>query len=280
MDWFLFSLLTVCLWGLGQVFLKKGLSSVSPLWTTVINAVITLLVYIPLSLRSGVSFTVPLIFIVLVVAGSMFYVFYYYALDKGTLMLTGTLLAMYPVVTIFFSVLFLGESLSFFQALMIALVLFGLFLISQENPELKKKVSKNWLYWGVGGALALGTADFLAKVVITDVGISTYNFYLALAFALTALTFWIVDKKGRKIDFTNRLFLGLTIVGIALMTVGLLSFNYALSSGPASLVTTVSSSYVAVTVVLSAFLLKERVSRVQLIAISIIIVGIIFINIY
>lgn len=278
MNWFVFALGTVLFWGIGQIFIKKGLSSLSPLWSNIIGTIIIVFIYIPTALLSGERFSINPYAFLIVLLGAILYILYYYALDNGQISITGTIIAMYPVITILLAVVFLKESLSILQISMILLILLGGYLLAQHNGN-KTNIKSSWVMWAVMGALAIGTADFLAKVVIDQTNASTYNLLFPLASAFGLVFYWILDKKGRKLPKKiNAKYFWPTLIGVTCMNLGLLSFNYALASGPASLVSTVSSSYIGVTILLAYLFLKESLTKKQTLAIILMTIGIIFVN--
>lgn len=277
MNWFIFALGTALFWGTGQIFIKKGLSSVTPLWNNIFGALLYFLIFIPIALASNEKISVTLSSFLLIMLASLLYILYYYALEKGLLSLAGTIIAMYPVITIILSVIFLKETLSLVQISMIMLILLGGYLLSQTAE--KKKLQKSWIAWALLGAFAVGTADFLAKVIIQDNGTTNYNFLFPFAFATSVILYGLFDKKGRKLPKkVNLKSLLPTLIGVAFMNFGLLSFNYALSLGSASLVSSISSSYVGITLLLAFLFLKESLNKKQLFAVLLILIGIIFLS--
>lgn len=281
MNWFILSLITAFFWGIGQIFLKKGLQSISPLWNLILEVLIYIPLLIPLSLSQGVNFSFNFYFIFLMILMTTLYGFYYYAISKGHIALSGTLVACYPAITLLLSIFFLQESLSIFQLVMICLILTGIILLSfmKQSTDKKRKVYKTLLLWGIFGAITVGLGDFLAKVIIGEIGPSTFNFLFPFTYGVTALLFRRIDTKGRvlpkKMSFS---LLSTSLIGLIMLALGQLSFNFALSTGPLSLVSIITSSYVALTAVLSLFFFREKLLNQQLIGILLIIIGIIFIG--
>ncbi|EKD99439.1 MAG: hypothetical protein ACD_22C00256G0012 [uncultured bacterium] len=54
MDWFIPAILASLFWGIGQTFIKKGLSDVTPFVSNLLIASFTFMLYIPFALISGV----------------------------------------------------------------------------------------------------------------------------------------------------------------------------------------------------------------------------------
>jgi uncharacterized membrane protein len=280
MSWLFFALTTALLWGVGQVIIKKGLTNITPLGNILIGAIINILVYIPFSLTHSFSFYLEPTQAIYLLLIPILYIVYYYAIEKGQISFVGTIFATYPIVTILLSTTLLKEQLSLFQVLMIFLILSGgvILALSERLPKLRDFKS-SWIAWGILGAVTTGVADFLVKDLLVNVSIHTYNFYYPFFYLTGFLVYFLLDRTGRKMPKNSNLkSYSYTTIGILLMNVGILFLNFAFSEGPASLVSTVSSSYAGVTIFLSFFLLKEKIKRIQWMALSLILVGILFIN--
>lgn len=274
MNWFYLTLFTITSWGIGQVLIKKSLSNISPLWISIISFICSLIVFVPLSLTQGDLELPENKYIFLIVLASFLYYLFYYAIDKGMLSVTGTIVAMYPAITILLSILFLGENLSINQVIAIVLILSGGYLLSKPENKTKVKSKTILIIWAIIGALSIGFADFIAKVVITNTSSATYNFFLAVLSSIAVLSFWKIDKKGRKFEIKSKKYLKIGILGVLLMNVGLLCFNYALQTGFLSLVSILSSGYIGLTIILSSIFLKEKLNTIQIFAVLLMIVGI------
>lgn len=279
--WLFFTLLAASLWGAGQVFTKKGLQEISPLFNNILGAIVILLLTIPFALLNGVDFSLvaKLLPLTLVIAALL--LCYYYVIAQGQVSLTGTVLALYPCITVVLSLFFLHEQPSLFQKLAIILILLGavILAIGEDIQVLKKFKINTWFWWATGGGLSIGISDFLAKIAVNKGGIYTYIFTYGIAFLVVVLISFIFDKKGRQLPkFTARKFLP-TIVGVTMVEAGLVSFYIAMASGLISVVAPLSSVYVAITAVLAWFFLKERINRFQMVGIVFSIIGVVLVSI-
>lgn len=199
-------------------------------------------------------------------------------IGKGEVSLTGTILAAYPLTTIILSGIFLHEQLGIFQKIAILLIILGSVLIAMPK-NIKSFKFADWVYWAIFGAILIGSGDFLAKVGISKSNAYTWLFFLALAGLPCILVNFLIDKKGRVIpEFNWQKFMP-TIIGVGMVSLGIVPFNLAFQYGLASLVAPVSSSYVVLTAVLAFFFLKERINKVQLAGIISTSLGIILLGI-
>src|SRR3990167_496827 len=111
MTWFILALSATVFWAVGQVLVKRGFEHVSPLWNNIIFYLLSPFIFISAVLwLNGPKINIPTlpIFLVMFLATASYMIFYY-ALSKGKLALTGTVVAGYPVATVVLSYLFLGE---------------------------------------------------------------------------------------------------------------------------------------------------------------------------
>lgn len=279
--WFILALSAAGLWGVGQIFIKKGMAHVSPLLNNVMSTIAALIFWIPFALLHGVNFailpsTIPFVFII-----SIAYFIYYYVIGKGQVTLTGTILAMYPLATVLLSAGILHEQTSAFQKVAIIAIICGAVLLAfPVNTNIFKKFKlDDWVWWGFAGAIIIGVADFMAKVTIARSDAYTYLFALGVMYVPVTIAFYLFDSKGRKLPSMKWSKLWPTVLGVSMMEFGFIPFNVAFSYGLASLVSPLSSSYVIITVVLAYFFLKEKLTKMHVAGILVSVIGIILLGV-
>ena len=282
MLWFPLSISAAFFWSISQIFLKKGLENISPLWSNIINNLMTLIIWVPAVLfLSNFSILIPdLKLITLITIASSLYLIFLYALSKGKVSLIGTVVSIYPTWTVILSSIFLKESINPIQKICITLIIIGSIIISfPETHSNLKKYSYQWVIWGFVASILMGTGDFLSKYAINKIGVYNYIFFLSIASNFMSGLNYIVDKKSRKLPSKNPKLYIPTIVGTAVSLIGSFQFLLAFQYGKASLVTPVSSIYPALTVILAIKFLKEKLIKRQLIAVGITVVGLILMGI-
>jgi transporter family protein len=281
MAWFPLALGAALLWSAGGVLVKKGFTAVSPLWNNILNNLLALFIWLPAALLLS-RFRIPLPpwWLLLVILGaSLIYQAFYYSLSKGQISLTGTIIAAYPVFTIVLAHLILGERLAAWQYGGLALILAGGVVVAlpeRVQPGAGREIS--WVLWGLLGACSLGTGDFLSKFSINRIGPYSHLFYLSLLFNLASPLNFLLDREHRSAPrILSRAFLP-TSLGIVLHLLGAICFNVAFAYGPASLVSSVSSVYPALVVLLALRFLKERISWRQGLGIGATVAGLVLIG--
>lgn len=276
MIWFPLALGAALLWAVGGILVKKGFAGVTPLWNNILNNLLSLLVWVPAALAlNGFRMPLPPWRILLVILGAAaIYQVFYYSLSKGQLALTGTIMAGYPLFTILWTHLFLGERLVSWQYGGVALLLLGGVLIALPRrlaPGAVRDLS--WVLWGALGAASLGSGDFLMKLSADRIGPFANIFFLALLNNLTSGVNYLLDRANRKKPrVRSRSFL-FSVLGIVVHLLGALAFLSAFGYGPASLVSSVSSVYPALLVLLAVLFLRERISGLQAGGIGAIVTG-------
>jgi uncharacterized membrane protein len=281
MIWFPLALSAAVCWSVGAVLVKRGFTSVAPLWNNIINNILAVLIWIPVVLilsRSRITVPPPGVLLA-ILAASILYQFFYYSLSRGQVSLTGTVIAIYPMITILLSFLFLGERLSRLQYLAVGLILAGGVAVAFPNrKQVLHTAGLSWLPWGLVGAFCIGTGDFLSKLSINRIGSYSHIFIISLvAVALSGFNY-LIDKPNRpKPRIFARSFLP-AFIGILLHLLGALCFLLAFDHGPVSLISPVSSVYPALLALLAVKFLKEKISLIQGIGIAVITGGLVTIG--
>lgn len=278
--WLFYALLAASLWGVGQVFTKKGFAHLSPLWNNIFAVCVWVVALIPFTMFKGVNYGLfPKIF-PLVLLITAIYTSYYYIVSKGDISLTGTILSTYPLVTVICSGIFLKEQTSIVQKLAVGLTILGSVIIAlpTKKGDIKKFKLEDWVIWASLGAIMMGFADFLAKIAINMSDGWTYTFTSGVSFIPVTIVLYLLDKKGRALPkFNLKKFLP-TFIGVTMVEIGLVPFNLAFASGLASLAGPVSTTYVIITVILAFIFLKEKVTKIQLAGITSTVIGIILLG--
>lgn len=276
MEWFLPAIFASLFWGIGQTFIKKGLSDVSPFVSNILIATLTFVSYVPFTLLGGIhwgDFPGILLFGFL---DSLPNFTFPYIIQKANVSLAGTVFATYPIYTIILSVLFLHESLTFIQLGGILSVIIGMVVLAK--PEGERFKLSTWIIWALVGSIVVGLGDFIGKLALTKYDLHSFLFSLALGAIPSLLLFRIFDRSV--VSFPRKTKgLRASILGNLLMPLGLLLLYVAFSKGPASLASPVASTYPAITVLLAYLYLKERINRNQLIGILVVVLGVVSLGI-
>lgn len=286
--WIVYALIVTVTWGIGDVIAKKGLKKISPVWNNLLAIVFAVFGWVPFALSRGASFlTITPSSLLLACTIALLYLTYYYAIWKGKLILTVTLLSTYQATAFILSVVILREQNSFLQWIAVTLIIIGTFFISIEeflrivkNRKYRGDFQFSWLFWGFLGGIANGVGDFLSKIGVVRQG--PYDFLLTLAVAYLLVNGFnaVLDKEGLKQSpFRYPQLFIFTFLGTGLVELGLIALSLAFEKGPASLVSPIASSSIVVTIILAALFLREKITRTQLGGVLATIIGIILVSI-
>ena len=272
MEWFIPAILAAIIWGVGQAFIKRGLSNVSPFVSNLLSTAFTFIWYVPFAFIVGVDWkTFPGVLILGFLANLPNYVFPY-VLEKTSVSLSGTVLATYPIYTVILSLLFLGESLTPLHILGIFIVIFGMFIVAKPQDE--KFYFSTWIVWALIGSVFIGLGDFIGKVALNKYDLGSFILALALGGIPSLVLLRVVDKSPIKLPKFSAKYRA-SILGNLIMPVGLIALYTAFSKGPVSLSSPIASTYPVITMIIAYFWLKEKINRNQLIGIVSVTAGII-----
>jgi drug/metabolite transporter (DMT)-like permease len=285
MLWFPLALGAAIFWAFGHVLLKRGFDHIPPLWNNILDKIASLLLWIPVVLfMSGFTISIPPLSVVLIIiTASAIYHFFFYAISKGQISLTGTIVSGYPLFTILLSYFFLSEKLLSTQYAAIALILTGDVVVALPGGRNGGASGKNtrdysWIVWGFIGAISLGVGDFLTKISINHIGSYSHIFWIALIGNGLSGCNYLIDRKNRPLPPLFRRQGIPTILGIAANLLGALLFLLAFDYGEVSLIASLSSIYPAFMALLAVRFLKEEISRRQWIGIAVAIVGLVLLG--
>jgi len=280
--WLILSLIATVFWATAQILVKKGFEHISPLWNNVFSNFFRLIIWLPVVLvlsKFSIKIPTPMNLLIIFIAACL-YMFLFYALSKGTLALTATIVAMNPLFSVFLSILFLKEHLTISQLIGVVIILSGGLLIALPSRKVLKKTKDwSWLIWGTATAVSIGIGDFLTKVSVNKIGAYSHLFYISLIFQLLSVANYLIDKKGRNLPKVSKANFLPTLSGTAILWFGSLLYFLSFDYGPASLITPVASTYSILTVILAVTFLKEKITLKQALGIFFAVAGVILIGI-
>lgn len=267
---------------LSQITLRKSYKDLQPSIAFFFDAIFGLFIWVPLALMMGVNFGVSLqeAIIFAVISAILSEAIVFFALSKGELAVTATVLATYPVYTVFFSRIINHEVLTPGLLFFVGVAIFG--SVWASLPDKVKRTDlrlRKEIVWPFVAAICIGLSDTISKGYINRSGDFSFLFMLGFVQIPVALAYLRIEResvfkaiKGTVQKFNNykyALLGGLfNIVGTGFLW---LSFSYA----PASIASPITGTSGALTVLLSHYVLRDRISLRKYIAIIITFVGIV-----
>ena len=267
---------------IAQVSLRKSHKDLQPSVAFLFDAIFGLIIWVPLALIMGVNFGFSLLeaSIFAVISAILSEALFFYALSHGEIAITATVLSTYSAYTVLFSWMLNGETLSpglmFFVIIAICGSAYATLPDKINWSEIK--IRKEFV-WPFIAALGIGLSDTISKGYINRSGDYSFLFMLGFIQIPVALVYLRLEKESfkhaingtiKKISNYKYSLLGgfFNIVGTGLLW---LSFSFA----PASIASPITGSNGAITVLLSYFALKTRVSWKKYVAIIITFISII-----
>lgn len=278
----IFALLSAVFIGFSQTSLRKSYKELSPSVAFLFDSIFGLLIWVPLAIfmgvASGANFGQAFVFAVISAILSEAMVFY--ALSHGELAVTATIITTYPVYTVIFSRILNKELLSTGIIIFVVLAIIGSIIASLPDKINRSELKLNKaVLWPFIAAVCIGLSDTISKGYINRS--EDFSFLLMLGFVQipVALTYLRIEKESllnsingvikRFKDYKFALIGGLfNIIGTGFLW---LSFSYA----PASIASPITGSNGVFTVLLSRFLLKEKISKIKYLGIALAFIGVV-----
>lgn len=279
----IFGLLAALASAISFTALKKSYEELPPSVAFLFDACFGLLIWIPFALILGFNFNhLPLVLVFALISAMLSEAFIFYVFSKGSLSITGTIFASYPIYTIFFSVLLNHEKLLPLHWLFVGLTILGTIIVSLPEKINKKELKKKTIIlWGVAGAIAVGLSDTLSKGVIDKTSAEAFLFALALMQVPVAIGYLKLEKQRLnqfKLAILNFKKYKYSIFGSLMNILAVMCLWLAFADTYASIVSPLTAAYPGIMIILAYFFLKERMKKKDLIGLLVIICGIIGIS--
>ena len=278
-------LIVMLCWGCGDFILTIPIRKIGTLKTILIRNILTILIVSPLAayvfFLNPISLTLLDIFVILC-SSLLFSVAYYFFMkgfEIGNLSLVSPIGGAYSIITVFLALIFLGESLSYTQALAVFLMILGMVFTSSNITEIKniksQKGLKEALLAMIGFGISMFVLGFISKrmdslSLFVLASLSQAFFYIALSI----LKGGYIDKKDLNIRLLSIFFIQTIFVNI-----GWFAYIYGVGKDLVSVVTPISSLLPGVTVILAMVFYKEKLGTSQKLGILGILVGVYLISI-
>jgi len=270
-------------WGISDFFGKKAVDKVSDVvflfWLQLVG-LIAILVYVSLfgQWQLAPVDKIPQIFVMAGVNLLASYLFYR-ALKKGKVSVISPINASYAIFTIPISIFFFKEHVSSSVLFLLAVVTIGVVLTSLDIKGIvrdgfdRKDLSK-------------GVPDVLLSVLLLSIWIPFWDHFLSnndwmmslflfkIAIMVILTTFMLVQKIDLRIT-DKKIFKWIIVSGL-LYSVGYISFDWGFGTTPhTSLITALSATFPAPTLLLSRIFLKERLQFTQWMGVGLILVSLV-----
>ncbi len=202
----------------------------------------------------------------------------YRSFEYGVLSVVSPIASSYPAVTAALAILFLGDRPGAPATLGIVCALGGILLLSRGGvhpANAPPRDARAGIVAAFGAFAGYGVFYFALKYVVADVGpvtVATVVRLVGVAVLLAASAVHLLRVRG----LPRPLWPHLASMGI-LDSFAFIAFNIGILGGSVAIVGTLSGLFSAVTVALAALVLRERLTRPQLVGVLAIFVGVVLI---
>jgi drug/metabolite transporter (DMT)-like permease len=206
--------------------------------------------------------------------------------EIGEVSIVAPISGTYSLITVFLAILFLGESLTTLRLVSIFFIVFGIILVSTDFSKLRhlhtvkgvKEVFMAVLCWGIYFFLLayVKNSFFLRNDIETAkliFGINIFLFTNLFGGIFSIIISLMLKARFDIIDMKPKVTI-LFLVNLVLYTIAWVAINAGLVTEMVSLLAPVSSLYPAITVILAAIVLKEKLVKNQYIGLVVILAGI------
>ena len=186
------------------ILLKKSYKELDPSVAFFFDAIFGLIIWIPIGFIFGAKVSeIPQTFIYAIISAVLSEAFVFYALSKGNLSVALTLISTYPMFTLIFSFLIIGELLTIPQLSFLIIAIIGIVLTCIEKEFTFAAFKKPIILIPILAALAIGLSDTLTKQIINET--SSFSFLVSLAIVQVpiALIYLKISKQNIKTIFSE-----------------------------------------------------------------------------
>lgn len=267
--WIVFAFGSALFAGLTSILAKCGIKKTDSTVATAIRTIVVLLfswlmVFIVGS-ESEIGSITPHTLIFLVLSGlatGASWLCYFKALQLGDINKVVPIDKSSTVLTILLAAILLGEKITLYSGIGIALIAVGTFLMI-EKKDVKSDIPKNkrWIFYALGSAVFASLTAILGKIGISDV---ESNLGTAIRTGVVLVMSWImvfVTGKQNKIKVISKKELGFICLSGLATGGSWLCYYKALHDGPASVVVPIDKLSILVTILFSYIVFREKLSK-------------------
>ena len=267
--WIVFAFCSALFAGLMSILAKYGIKKTDSTVATAIRTIVVLLfswlmVLIVGSEREIGSITPhSLIFLILSgLATGASWLCYFKALQLGDINKVVPIDKSSTVLTILLAAILLGEKITLYSGIGIALIAVGTFLMI-ERKDVKNDVPKNkcWIFYAFGSALFASLTAILGKIGISDV---ESNLGTAIRTGIVLVMSWVmVFVTGKQKEIKGIAKKELCFICLSGLATGgsWLCYYKALHDGLASVVVPIDKLSILVTILFSYIFFREKLSK-------------------
>ena len=268
-------------WGLydffGGLFSKRIGNFKTFFWSQLAGLVFATL----LTVAFAINLNIPTRIVILIPIASIFYavayLLFFKGFELGNVSIISATMNLWAVFTMFFAFIFLGQRLSTFQFLGVLMIIAGVALVSLKWSDIKDQNIKllSGIKETILAALLFGIFWNLSEIISEKIGWVSTTLFVKIGIVLFMLLFSLkADRELRIAKTTPKLQMMILFAGV-LEAAAVASVNWGLTIGDVILVTPISSALSIVTIAMAVIFLKEKITKLQGIGMTMVITGIV-----
>ena len=277
-------------WGIADFIQSNVVRQMGSYKTMYIGNIVWIIFVLPFAFF--ISLKISITNLILLFVGSVMQVFaiynFYQSMKIGEVSIVTPISGSYSIITVLMLLLLLGQKLNLMTISAIFILIIGIILTSTDLKKIKHIHTVKGVKEAVIALLMWGSYFFFVEVVAKDItfflhfpatdGLTVF-FYSGVFIGFSSLIFSILHKGQTKLrDLKKNNIFWFVLVAQLIYTVAWAVINYGVSVGNTALITTISSLYPAITVILALIFYKEKLVLNQKIGILIILIGLILIS--
>lgn len=267
--WIVFAFGSALFAGLTSILAKCGIKKTDSTVATSIRTIVVLffswLMVFIVGSEGKIGSITPHTLIFLVLSGlatGASWLCYFKALQLGDINKVVPIDKSSTVLTILLAAILLGEGITLYSGIGIALIAVGTFLMI-EKKDVKSDIPKNkrWIIYALGSAVFASLTAILGKIGISD---TESNLGTAIRTGVVLVMSWImvfVTGKQNKIKVISKKELGFICLSGLATGGSWLCYYKALHDGPASVVVPIDKLSILVTILFSYIVFREKLSK-------------------
>lgn len=285
--WITFAILSAVFAGLTSILAKCGIAKTDSDIATALRTIVVLIFTCLMVFISKTFYTITeisyksLLFLILSgIATGASWLCYFKALSIGDVNKVVVIDKLSIILTVLLAIVFFNETNNLiFKIISITFISIGIFIMI-EKKKTNNHIEKSWFFYAILSAVFASLTSILAKIGIASVD---SNVGTAIrTFVVLIMAWFIVLIKGKishlkHIDKKELLFICMS--GIA-TGISWLCYYYAIQNGIVSVVVSIDKMSLAITIIFSYFVFKEKINKKNFIGLVLIMSGIILMSIF
>ncbi len=264
-----FAFIALLCWGFGDFFIQRTTRLVGTWKALFYIAILGSVVLFPFIYSELPTLTVDNFLLLSLLAIIVIFsaLFDFEALRQGKIAIIEPIIGLELPITVGLSIALVNEQLDLRQGLLIFLVFIGILLaITAHRPnfrQAKMVLEKGAILAGVG-AVGLALTNFMVGISSQQTSPLLTIWFAHTTVALVCLIYLLVKKQFHSMIGDFRKHPWTILAQSVLDNAAWIAFAYATSIIPISIATTISESYITVTVLLGLFVSKEKLKKYQI----------------